>query len=172
MPLEIAIAREQEIAIVAPAGAVDTRSSSDLEKALLGLAGEGVTRIVVDLAGVSLLTSAGIRVLVMLGKRVRLSEGGLVLCGMNEHVHSVFEVSGLLPLFTIVPQRADAVSSLAPRKGAGGSSSKLARTTLRLLGFGAAHLPPAQAGPPLPPGTTRQIASLLVQADTRRSSSS
>ena len=162
-PIEISITRHESAAVIAPAGTIDTRTAPELERALLGLTAEGICRFVVDLGGVTLLTSAGIRVLVMLGKRVRIAEGALALCGLNPHVQSVFEVSGLLPLFTIVGASGEALALVAPARPQG-EPSKLARTVLRLLAVGE-PADQAAAASPAPRGLSALVVSALRSKD-------
>jgi stage II sporulation protein AA (anti-sigma F factor antagonist) len=169
-PIEISVTRHDSAAVVAPSGTVDTRTAPEFERTLLGLAAEGTCRFVVDLGGVTLLTSAGIRVLVMLGKRVRIAEGALALCGLNPHVRSVFEVSGLLPLFTIVGAADEALALVAPARPHG-EPSKLARTVLRLLAVGE----PADrtvAASQTPPGLSALVAAALRSKDDEAAAAS
>jgi anti-anti-sigma factor len=99
--------------IVAPSGRVDSSSSSELERVLVGHAGSGETRIVVDLAEVEYISSAGLRVLLMVAKKLQEAKGRLVLCAMPESVRLVFELAGFLPIFAIEPTREAALLRVA-----------------------------------------------------------
>lgn len=98
--------------VVVPSGRVDSNSSSELERALVALTGSGETRIVVDLAEVEYISSAGLRVLLMVAKKLQDAKGRLVLCAMPESVRLVFELAGFLPIFAIETTREAALARL------------------------------------------------------------
>ncbi|GIF63906.1 hypothetical protein Ais01nite_19410 [Asanoa ishikariensis] len=90
---------------VAVAGEVDLDTAGRLEDALQdGIDNAGVTKIVVDLAGVPFLDSTGIRVL--LAGRHRAAECGtaLIVTRAQPVVRRVLEVMGVFTLLTTDPQ--------------------------------------------------------------------
>lgn len=99
------------IAVLAPQGQVDGNSAPALESALLA---GGEARVVLDLAGVEYMSSAGLRLVVLVSKRLKQRGGSLVLCGLQPLVREVFEVSGLAPMLAIGSDRAAALARLAP----------------------------------------------------------
>ena len=96
---------------VAPVGRVDSTTSSELEAALTGVSPE--RGIVIDLSGVEYMSSAGLRVMLALARRMRGSAGRLVLCGLTEPVRQVFELAGFLPLFSVETSRDRALARVA-----------------------------------------------------------
>lgn len=56
----------------------------------------GATHVVLDLSGVSYLSSSGIRPLLALNRQVRAREGRLVLCGLRPDVQGVFIATRLV----------------------------------------------------------------------------
>jgi stage II sporulation protein AA (anti-sigma F factor antagonist) len=133
--VEINATRQEDVVVLAAAGMIDTRGSLQFEREIATHFDAGVRRFVIDLKRVELITSAGIRVLVMLARRVA-SGGGLVLCGLNEHVTSVFEVAGLLQHFTRTGTSAEGISKVreVARPAETTQKSKVSRAALRLLG--------------------------------------
>ncbi len=107
--MEIREERTGDIVIVAPLGRIDSTTSAALEQHLAGLTGAGARRIVVDFAGVDYISSAGLRVLLALAKRMRDVHGQLALCAMSDSVKQVFALAGFVPLFAIEPTRAAGV---------------------------------------------------------------
>ena len=99
--MEIREERRDTILIVAPMGRVDSNSSSSLETVLLGHASEA--RLLVDLAGVEYISSAGLRVFLMLARKVKEGGGRLALCGMGSSVRQVFDLAGFTTLFAVEP---------------------------------------------------------------------
>jgi anti-anti-sigma factor len=93
------------VALVAPIGRIDTTTSPGFEQQLAKLVDGGARDVLVDLGGVEYISSAGLRVLLVLAKRLRAERGRLVLCGLTPPVRQVFELAGFVPLFTIDPSR-------------------------------------------------------------------
>jgi anti-anti-sigma factor len=67
----------------------------------------------VDFAGVEYISSAGLRVFLLLAKRMRDLQGRVVLCAMPEPVRQVFRLAGFMPLFLVEPSRDAALARLA-----------------------------------------------------------
>ena len=111
--MQIADARVDGVVAVAPAGRIDTSTAPVLEQHLLGLITRGERRLVVDFSGVDYISSAGLRVMLVLARRVRDANGQLGLCAMNDAVRQVFQLAGFLPLFTVQDSREAAVQLIA-----------------------------------------------------------
>jgi hypothetical protein len=107
---------------------------------------------------VELISSVGLRILVMLAKRVAQGEGALVLCGFCEHVRTVFEVTGLIDHFTIVDTQAQAMARVsAPTTST--AHAKLSELVSRLTAVGLPPVP-SRVGTGGKPVGDRDIARL------------
>ncbi len=102
-----------DIAIVRPVGRLDSASSPELERAVLERLEEGCQRLVFDLGRLDYVSSAGVRVILLAGKKLRAAQGKLVLAGMGDAVRDVFEMSGFLSLFAVAPTLDEALSGVA-----------------------------------------------------------
>ena len=91
----------RKTAIVNVAGEIDLNTSSAFQQGLLGVLDESPRRIVVNLSGVSYMDSSGVASLVKLLSRVRRNGTSLRLCGLNERVRGVFEITRLDSVFEI-----------------------------------------------------------------------
>lgn len=113
MPFEIATTEEGKVLVVALAGQLDTRASPQLEKSLEEALAAGRGEVLVDCARLDFITSAGLRVLLMTGKRLASAGGRLALSSLNPSVKEVFDISGFASLFPIHPTREGALGWLA-----------------------------------------------------------
>ena len=80
-------------------GRLDTNTSPELEGELKL---EGVTEIVFDFASLEYISSAGLRVLLCAQKAMMVSGGKMSIANPNEMVKSVFDITGMSSIFTIV----------------------------------------------------------------------
>ncbi len=157
MALEIGSETHGDFRVLRLNGRLDTETSADFELAAHDLTQAGERRFVVDLAGISYVSSAGLRVLLALAKQ--LDGNGVVrLCGLAPSVRQVFDLSGFSKLFTIA---ADLPAALRGETGAVASSGPdMGRTAANLLGAGASSPAAGTTRPNSAPVSTR-AASLL-----------
>lgn len=97
--------------LVVLSGEVDLVRSPALRSELMTMLDASPARVVVDLSGVPLMDSSGVATLIEVLQIQRSSGGKLVLCGLQEKVQSVFEITRLTDVFTIVADRDSARSA-------------------------------------------------------------
>jgi anti-sigma B factor antagonist len=93
--------------VVEVQGEVDLASAPQLRRGLHELIDQDQVRIAIDLTGVEFMDSTGLGVLIGSLKRLKESDGALVLGGIKPSVARVFEVTGLDRIFTIHPSLAE-----------------------------------------------------------------
>ena len=109
--MEIAARTQNDVTLVTVAGSLDSNSSPKAQQALDGILANGARKVVLDLSGVDYISSAGLRVMLAMAKR--LSGGGaLRLFGLNETVREVFDVSGFSTILAVFATEADALQGL------------------------------------------------------------
>jgi anti-anti-sigma factor len=116
--MQVASSTRDGITIVAPTGVIDTRTAQAFEATMVQAFEGGARAFAVDFGRVTLITSAGIRVLVMMTHRLQRVSGGLVLFALGDRVKTVFEIGGLLQQFQIATGESDAVELLSRPKTA------------------------------------------------------
>ena len=84
---------------VALEGRLDTTTAPELEKALTE-ALDGVETLIIDLAKLEYISSAGLRVLLSAQKRM-MKQGGMKVTHVNETIMEIFEVTGFSDILTI-----------------------------------------------------------------------
>ena len=83
-------------------GCLDSHTVVGFEKSLHKLLDEGAEKVVIDLAELNYISSAGISALMGLTHRLRKGSGDLVLLKPTEKVFRVFRTLGFTNIFTIV----------------------------------------------------------------------
>lgn len=84
---------------IALEGRMDTNTAPLLEAELKSSL-NGVTELVFDFAKLDYISSAGLRV-VLGAQKVMNRQGSMKLCGVNDMVMEVFEVTGFVDILTI-----------------------------------------------------------------------
>lgn len=112
MSFEHQRSEEQGSQLVNLRGRIDSATATAFEQAVLDLFSAPGRRAVLDFAGVDYISSAGLRVVLMVAKRAKQGQGRLLLCGLAPHVREVFEISGFLKIIDTVDERAAALRQL------------------------------------------------------------
>jgi anti-anti-sigma factor len=99
--MKLEIQTIDDVVIMRPVGRLDSTSSPELEKVLTDSLAAGTKRLVFDFSDLDYISSAGLRVVLLAGKRLRPPQGKMVLVGMREVVQEVFSMSGFLTLFAV-----------------------------------------------------------------------
>ena len=109
--LDIRISDTNQVAVVEAQGRIDSNTAHELGGALTHVIDDGHSQIVLDLAGVDYMSSAGLRELVSALKKVRNGNGDMRIARVTERVYEVLELSGLHTIFKVFDSQAEAVNS-------------------------------------------------------------
>lgn len=108
--MELRETTEGDVLVLAPEGnLVDNEDTSAIDTRLTTALKAKVGRVVVDCAGVGLVSSSAIRILLMTMRKLERVQGRLVLCSLSAKVLSAFAISGFDKDFTVVGTREDAL---------------------------------------------------------------
>jgi anti-anti-sigma factor len=99
-------------------GDLNAVTSPDLERSLTALLSSDHAHVVVDLAGVSYVSSAGLRVFLVCAKQAKRANRGLALCQLQAQILQLFDCAGMTPLFPMHPTADDAHAALRQRAAA------------------------------------------------------
>jgi anti-anti-sigma factor len=100
-----------EVTIVRLAGRFDSSAAPTAEESFTRLLGAGPPRLALDLSRLDYISSAGLRVLLVVAKKVQQAKGKLVLFGLLSNVREVFAVSGFDRILAIEADAAAAVAA-------------------------------------------------------------
>ena len=108
--MEIASETKDDVTVVRFDGNLDTNTSTDAQNYLNSAIEDGATKLIVSFERVDFVSSAGLRVLLATAKKLNGSAGELRVCGLNETVNEVFEISGFSTILNVFPSEAGALS--------------------------------------------------------------
>ena len=110
--LEVTTELAGEVCVVHVAGRLDSMTSETFDARMQQIVPAGAARLVLDLAQVGYVSSAGLRSLLMLLKQVKAGAGALVLAAVHPRVQDILDIAGFTPMFAIVATPADALARL------------------------------------------------------------
>lgn len=114
-------------------GVVDTLTASELEQVIDSLLRRGRYRIVIDLAGVDYISSAGWGIFISHIKDVRANDGDIKLAGMVPDVHEIFELLEFDKVLQIFPSVDEAVERFGQGAPAAQRKKKESATKLTVV---------------------------------------
>ncbi|MFA6293700.1 MAG: STAS domain-containing protein [Victivallales bacterium] len=92
-------------------GRLDAVTAAAAEADINKVIESGATRLVLNLAGLDYVSSAGLRVLLVTAKKLSRQNGKIVLYGLKDNVREVFSISGFLSIFPIAADETEASRS-------------------------------------------------------------
>lgn len=114
--VEIDAKQEGDILVVRMEGRMDAVAAPEAEVKVTGMVEDSGVKLLFDWEGIEYLSSAGIRMLLSVSKKVREKKGKMVLCNVTDNVMDVFKMSGFDHVLTIVPDRAAGMAALGKAK--------------------------------------------------------
>ncbi len=109
--MEITEQKSERCLVLGINGRLDTTTYSALEARLMELIDGGQDRILVDCARMDYISSSGLRILLMALKKINAAKGKFVLCGLQENIREIFEISGFTSIFEIHASREEALGA-------------------------------------------------------------
>lgn len=83
-------------------GRLDTSNYKTLEDNLNPLIDGGEKNILINCKPLEYVSSSGLRVFLIVLKKIAALKGKLVFCNLNDNLTEVFEVSGFITIFNVV----------------------------------------------------------------------
>ncbi|MFH1115063.1 MAG: STAS domain-containing protein [Pseudomonadota bacterium] len=93
--------KTRDVAVITVQGRVDTLSAGDLEQTLIQWIEAGERQLILDLSGLEYISSAGLRTVLVAGKKAKANGGSLCCCALQDMVRRVFDVSGFSLILSV-----------------------------------------------------------------------
>lgn len=110
--MQITTEVQGDVTIVAIDDHLDTASSPQLEAALLKCVDDGARRLLIDCTKLEYVNSAGLKVFLLLAKKLETLDGQFAICGLNSSVLMIFEMIGFTRIMRITETRQEGVKAL------------------------------------------------------------
>jgi anti-anti-sigma factor len=110
--MELELSKNGEVTTLSLRGRLDAATSAAAQEQVLRIIDEGNLKLIMDLAQVSYVSSAGLRVFMTAGKRVKGKNGKMIFCSLQEQTKELFEFAGFSSIFVTCATQAEALQSL------------------------------------------------------------
>ncbi len=110
--LTVAEQTQDSLTILQLSGRIDAGNAQDAEASLFEHLESGV-QLVVDFTSLEFISSAGLRIFLMMAKKIKIHQGKLALFGLSPVVNEVFEISGFSKILTICNTREEAIAAVS-----------------------------------------------------------
>jgi anti-sigma B factor antagonist len=96
---QLSVNTSTQVTVIEMVGDVDSNTAPLVQEQVLPLAQPG-SKILLDMAKVSYMSSAGLRLLLSLYRQVTRKDGRLVLVGLSDEIRDTMSITGFLDFFT------------------------------------------------------------------------
>lgn len=101
--MEIEVEEKGEVVVLRLHGRLDAASSPQIEKKINSIIEAGHFRLILNFAGVEYLSSAGMRLMLSVSKKLGHLEGKMVACSLHDEVMDVIKMAGFQEVLEIYP---------------------------------------------------------------------
>lgn len=98
--MEVTTREQSGVAIVAITGEIDSKTAPEAQGELLPFVDKHHT-LVMDVGGVTFMSSAGLRMMLLVYRRATAGNGRVALVGLSERIRDTMSVTGFLGFFVV-----------------------------------------------------------------------
>jgi anti-anti-sigma factor len=114
--MDFSVAKYEQVTVVSVVGSIDALTAGEVTEFLSQQVSQGEINLVVDLAKVDYVSSAGLRTILATLKEARLRGGDVRLAGAQPNVYKVLQMSGFTNILKSFDDSVAAVASFqSPR---------------------------------------------------------
>lgn len=92
--MDVQVEEKGDVVVIRAQGRLDAASSPQLEKRINSIIDAGHFKLILNFAGIDYLSSAGMRLMLAVFKKLRHLEGKIVACCLNDEVMDVIKMAG------------------------------------------------------------------------------
>ena len=105
--------RKDSVLIAKPEGRIDGVNARDFHDALSEAIGSDSNPVIVDLADINYISSAGLRTFLLVAKTLQQRSAQFALCSLSEPIREIFEISGFDKIIAIHDSEEQALAALS-----------------------------------------------------------
>ena len=102
-----------QVMVMSPAGRLDAETAPHLQDEIMTHVDGGETNVLLELSGIDYVSSAGLRAVLLVAKKLQELGGRFALCGLSEPIAKVFQVTGFDAILDIHTDQERALAVLS-----------------------------------------------------------
>jgi len=110
--MEITSKDERSVTIVSVKNRIDAMTSPEFEEYLSTLLQQEKKNLILNLNELEYISSAGLRVILSVAKKIKANQGNLCFYGLQGPVKEIFEISGFCSILQVFDTEEDALSKI------------------------------------------------------------
>jgi len=109
--MKVQVESSKEYTIVSVEGRIDSTNATEFEKPMMEVIEGGCTRIILDCSGLNYISSSGLRIFLIVLKKMIAAKGQFSLCNLQPGIKEIFDIAGFSSIFSIFPDIQAALKS-------------------------------------------------------------
>jgi stage II sporulation protein AA (anti-sigma F factor antagonist) len=101
-----------KLSVVTPSGRLDFGAAASFQSQLEKELADGPAGLIIDCAGLDYVSSAGLRVFLLVSRGAKRTGVALLICSLKPAVKEVFDVSGFSQIIALCEDRAAALAKM------------------------------------------------------------
>ena len=97
--------------IVSLEGRLETTNASEFEKSIMEIIEGGCAILILDCTGLNYISSSGLRVFLVIQKKMMAVKGQFRLCSLQPTIREIFDISGFSVIFKLFPDQEAAMKN-------------------------------------------------------------
>lgn len=110
--MDIVMKKEERALIVSLKGKMDAATAPELEKKITDLIADGEKCFVIDLQDLDYISSVGLRVFLVIAKKMKTLNGQVLISNLKGVVKEVFSISGFSSIMKIYGTKEEALKDI------------------------------------------------------------
>ena len=110
--MAVTIERQGNTIIAQVSGRVDGTNAAEFQDDLIPATDGTNQSVVLDIGGLSYISSAGLRVILLIARTLRSKDATLVVCSPTDSIREIFEISGFSQIIPLHNSQAEAVAAI------------------------------------------------------------
>jgi len=109
--MDITVKEVDQVSVILFEGNLDTSTAPQAQEQIDQIIDGGSTKILINFESLNYISSAGLRVLLFTAKKLKAQSGEIKICGLNDTVQEVFDISGFSSILSVASTEEEALGS-------------------------------------------------------------
>lgn len=96
--MNVDITTNENMTIISIEGSIDSKTAGELQSKIMGKVSE-TDKVILDLTKVDFVSSAGLRLLLMIYRQIKSKNGKIILVGVSDEIKDVMAMTGFINFF-------------------------------------------------------------------------